>query len=304
MPPRVQPPGARTIRIEDIDRGVKRWFQDFVSAHVRDEEGEQHRVPVLVGTGERWVMAADRQGIRDRDGRLILPVIHISQKNLDTSQGDLAIGINTPTMTFSRRVSPKTAQLAALDNRRPLSERRLTQGAVHEVWTIPFPANGVFSYRVRVQAQKRTHVNQIMEKIINSYEFFNVDSFVIELDGRGHPDGIPTGQGSTELAPADHQAFDDRLPLRAPYVVAYLEGAIDDASNFDEFTDQERIVQLEFGFRIPAALQLDPEGKRPAVQRDLTAFTVQMGDENVVVVDDPYELELIFGPGGTSERPK
>jgi hypothetical protein len=302
MPPRVVPPGARQIRIEDIDRGVKHWFDRVVDAHVRDENGKQQKVTVLFGTGERWVMAADRQGIRDRDGRLILPVIHISQKNLDNSKDSLALGINTPTMTFSRRVSPKTAHLASLDSLRPVGERRLTQGAVHDVWTIPYPASGDFNYQVRVQAGKRTQLNQILEKILSCYEFFNVDSFVVELDGSDRPQGIPQGQGSTELAPHDHQAFDDRLPLDRPYVVAYLEGSMDDAGNQDEFTDQERIIQQQFSFRIPAALQLDPEGKRPAVQVERTAFNVNMGDETTVIVDDPYELEIIFGPDGVSER--
>lgn len=305
MPPRVIPPGARQIRIEDIDRAVKRWFDKTVDAHVRDEANEQRKVTVLLGTGERWVMAADRKGIRDRDGRLILPVLHISRKNFNTDEDDLALGINTPTMTFSRRVSPKTAQLTSLDKNRPLSDRRLRTGnAVHEVWTIPFPAHGVFNYHVRIQAGKQAQVNQIIEKIMSTYEFFNVDSFVIPLDGRDKPEGIPAGQGQSELNPADNQAFDDRPPLTAPYVVGYIEGAIDDAGNQDEFTDQERIIQQEFGFRIPAALQLDPEGKRPAVQKQLTAFNVSMGSETVTAVDDPYELEIIFGPDGVRERSK
>lgn len=302
MPPRIHPPGGRRIGLVDIDRGVKNWFDRYVDAHVRWEDGESRKVTVLFGTGERWVMAADRQGIRDRDGRLILPVIHIERRSFDTSQGDLAIGINVPTLSFARRVSPKTSQLANADTRRPLSDRRLRQGAVHEVWTIPFPASGVLNYRVRVQAQKTWQINQIIEKIVNSYEFFDVDSFVVEVDGSDHPDGIKQGQGSTELLPADHQAFDDRPMNPSQYVVAYLDGAIDDDGNLDEFTDSERIVQLQFSFRIPAALQLDPEGRRPAVQRDLTSFGIQMGEETVVAVDDPAELELIFGPDGVSEK--
>lgn len=305
MPPRVQPEGGRQITILDIDRAVKRWFDRVVDAHVRDEQGESRKATVLLGSGERWVMAADRKGIRDRDGRLILPVIHISNKAFDTTQGDLAIGINVPTLTFSRRVSPKTGHLAGLDERRPLSERRLRNGAaVHEVWTIPFPASGVFNYQVTIQAQKRRHVNQIIEKIVYNYEFFDVDSFVIEIDGRDRDEGIKDGQGQSEVSANDHQPFDVRPPLDLPYVVGYIDGAVDDQSNFEEFTDDERIVQCQFSFRVPAALQLDPEGKRPAVQRQLTAFNVSMGEETVVAVDDPYELELIFGPDGVREGSK
>lgn len=301
MPPRVQPEGGRVIRIEDIDRGVKQWFDRMVDAHIVNQQGERQKVTVLFSAGERWVMAADRQGIRDRDGRLILPVIQIAQKTFDTSQGDLAIGINVPTLTYSKRVSPKTSQLAAADTRRPLSDRRLRSGAVYDVWTIPFPANGVFVYNVTIQAQYRWQINQIVEKIVNTFEFFNVDSFVIEIDGPDRPEGIREGVGQSEVGPADHQPFDHRPPLDRPYVVGYIEGAIDDEGNYDEFTDKEPIVQLRFSFKVPAALQLDPEGDRPAVQKQRTSFTVSMGEEDVVAVDDPYDLELIFGPDGVRE---
>jgi hypothetical protein len=36
----------------------------------------------------------------------------------------------------------------------------------------------------------------------------------------------------------------------------------------------------------------------PAVRRELTAFNISFGDERVVQVDDPEDLEIIFGPGG------
>lgn len=302
MPPRVRPEGGREIRIEDIDRGVKNWFDRVVDAHVINHQGERQKVTVLFAAGERWVMAADRQGIRDRDGRLILPVIQIAQRAWDTTRADLAIGINVPTLTFSKRISPKTADLAAADRLKPLSERRLRAPAVYEVWTIPFPAHGVFEYVVLVQAQYRWQINQIIEKITSCFEFFNVDSFVIEIDGPGRPEGIPGGVGASEVGPSDHVPFDDRPVLSTPYVVGYIEGSISDKGNWAEFTDKEPIVQLEFSFRVPAALHLDPEGTRPAVKRELTSTVLSLGEETVTAVDDPLELELIFGPGGPRER--
>lgn len=301
MPPTVRPDGARVIRIEDIDRAVKLWFNRTVDAHIINQQGERQKVTVLFASGERWVIAADRQGIRDRDGRLILPVIQIAQRSFDTTQGDLAIGLNVPTLTFSKRVSSKTAQISAADTRRPVSERRLRSGAVYDVWTIPFPANGVIEYQVTIQAQYRWQINQVIEKIVNSFEFFNVDSFVIEIAGPDRPEGIKDGVGQSEVSPSDHQPFDHRPRLDRPYVVGYVDGPINDEGNYDDFTDEEPIVQHRFSFRVPAALQLDPEGDRPAVQKQRTSFTLSLGEETVTAVEDPYELELIFGPEGVRE---
>lgn len=299
MPPRVLPRTARQVRIEDVDRGVKGWFERVVSANVKSPQGELRPVAVTFAAGERWVAAADRRAIRDRDGRLILPVIHIRRTSLDTTNNMTALGANVPSLQISRLIHPKQSQLANADYSRPLSSRRLLGSAVYEVYTVPFPINGVMSYKITLQAQYQTHINEIIEKILSKLEFFDVPSFVIDLTGNGaedRPVGIPSGQGSTELLPGDHAPYESRPPLSDYFVVGYLDGDIGTEGNLDEFTDQERIIQLQFGFRVPVALMVDPEGDRPAVQKQTTAFGIFLGDEEVVVVDNPEDLDKIFGP--------
>src|SRR5574337_1801734 len=83
MPPRVLPVTARRIRVEDVDRAVKAWFDRTVDAHVTSPQGERRKVAVTFASGERWVASADRKGIRDRDGRLILPVIQVRRTGMD-----------------------------------------------------------------------------------------------------------------------------------------------------------------------------------------------------------------------------
>lgn len=300
MPRDVKPQTARKVRLEDVDRGVKSWFSRVVQSKVTSPDGNRKEVSVVFSAGERWVTSADKQGIRDRDGRLILPAIEISRPGFLMSDNMTALGVNVPTMQVSKLVSPKTAMLSELDLARPVSTRRLRDGAVYDVYTVPFPANGTMPYNVKVQAQYIQQMNEIVEKLVYNLEFFDVPSFVIELDGDHRPTGIPTGQGETELAPADHQRFDIRRPLSEHYVVGYIEGDFGDQSNLAEFTDQERIIEMQFTFKVPVALMLDPEGERPAVQRERTAFTLELGDEKCHFVDDPNMLELIFGP----DKPK
>jgi hypothetical protein len=40
---------------------------------------------------------------------------------------------------------------------------------------------------------------------------------------------------------------------------------------------------------------LDPEGERPAVQVQRTAFGLSLGREEAHVIDDPAEADRIFG---------
>lgn len=296
MPPQLRPFTARTIRTEDVDRGVKRWFDKVADPHVEYPDGSRRKVPIKFSSGERWVTSADRQGIRDRNGQLILPVIHISRTVFDPTSGDTALGANVPRLQVARLISQKTSHLANLDLRRPISQRRLRDGAVYEIVTIPFPVNGQMSYKVSIQAQSMQQMNQIQEKILSRIEFFDVPSFVISLSADERQVGIPDGDGSTELRPEDDAPYDTRPPLSDYYFVGYLDGDWGSEGNLDEFTDQERIIELAFSFYVPVALQLDPDGTRPAVQVEQTAFSVKMGAEEVHVVDDPADLDKIFGP--------
>lgn len=296
MPPRELPRTARTITLEDVDRGVKQWFERVLDLHVTTPQGDRRQVPVKFTSGERWVASRDREGIRDRDGRLILPVIQVRRTSLDPTQGSSALGANVPRLQIARLVADETADLANIDASRPISNRRLRGSAVYDVWTIPFPASTVAHYKVRVQVQYQTHMNEFVQKMLHSLEFFDVPSFVISLANETRFEGIPKGDGSKEMEPEPHALYEDREPLSDYYVVGYPEESWSDGGNVDEFTDQERILQLEFAFRVPAVLILDPPGDMPAVQRTRTAFGLQIGDETVHFVDDPADADKIFGP--------
>ncbi len=295
MPPQERPKTARSIRIEDIDRGVKTWFDKVLDHHVSTPDGETRKVTVKFAAGERWVASRDREGVRDKEGRLILPVIHIRRLDIDLTEGESGLGANVPRLQVARKVSEETSDLVALDDLRPISERRLGESAVYEIYTIPFPSSMVANYRVRCQMQYQTHMNELIERLLSQLEFYDVPSFVISLAGDHRWEGIKAGDGSTELTSEHRAEYGDRPPLDDYYVVGYIEGKVSDAGNMDEFTDQERILQLSFDFRVPITLMLDPPGEQPAVQVERTAFRVTMGLEEVHVVENAAQADRIFG---------
>jgi hypothetical protein len=295
MPPRVAPITARTIRTEDVDRGVKRWFDKVADPWASSPDGSRKKVPIKFSAGERWVASADRQALRDRNGQLILPVIHISRTSFDPTGGTTALGLGVPRLQVARQISPKTTALANLDQGRPISQRRLRDSAVYEIVTVPFPLTGQMNYETTIQASSMQQMNEITEKILSRLEFFDVPSFVVSLTADEKNKPLKTGDGSTELEAHSEARYSERTPLTDYYFVGYLDGDWGNDGNLDEFTDQERIIELTFGFRVPVALMLDPDGTKPAVQVEQTAFGIKMGDEEVHFVDDPSDLDKIFG---------
>jgi hypothetical protein len=294
MPPEVKPIDARLIRIEDIDGGVKKWFKRVLDLQLKGPQGDRQPVTVKFMSGERWVAAADREGVRDKDGRLILPLVQIGRISIDPQHNRTGLGANVPRLTVAKLVSEQSSQLANLDQSRPISARRFLDTAVYDIYTVPFPSNNNLVYKVRIQAQFQTHINEVLEKILYHLEFYNVPSFVISLADDERQRGIQRGQGSTELIPEDHAIYDERDPLTDYYVVGYIDGEISDEGNSDDFTDQERILQQTFTFTVPTVLMLDPVGDTPAVTHQTSAFGITLGVEVAHRLDSRVDLDRIF----------
>lgn len=290
----------RSVRLEDVDRAIYRWFDRTVDAHVLSPTKDRHKVPVVLASKERWVTAKDAKGMRDQSGRLILPVISVRRTGFNPKSDMSALGVNTPTLTVSKRVSEKTAIVRNAISERPISSRRLQDAVVYEITSIPFPSNGIASYELTIQTQYVQQMNSIIEKIMASLEFYETPCFVATLDA-DKSEGIGNGKTS-ELTSPDHAENSIRKPLDVYYFVAFLDSDMSTQDNFTEFTDEERIVKYSLSFTVPVYMHLDPEGKPVAVRKTRTAFNVRFGDEQTTFVDDPYEIELIFDNKGKVEE--
>lgn len=293
-----RPQNYQDIRIEDVDRAILHWFDRTVNAHVMMADARRHKVPVLFSSKERWVSSRENTGIRDKDGKLILPAISITRTGLDPTNNMLALGSNVPRLQVSRRISPKTN---VLKSNRLLSQAIAPDPVVYEVITIPFPFNGTAPYEVVIHASYMTHMNEIMEKIITEMEFYDVPCFVAPIRGENRPESI---NGGGERVPGEDAHFESRIMMSDYYVCGYFDDSMSSEGNMDEFTDQERIFRYSTRFTVPVFLQLNPAGKRESVQVEQTAFKLELGKESCHFVDDPSEIELIFShPGPTlSER--
>lgn len=214
---------------------------------------------------------------------LILPIIGIRRVAIDRDPTKGALGTQTSKITVTKRVSRKTN---VLQNNEALLGPALGSSlspVVYEVTTIPFPDSSIFRYELKVQTQYVLQMNTILEKMFHELDIQNSFVAPFENDNRHSPS-------------AESVDFEYRKPIEGGYCVGFFDQALADAGNFDEFTDQERIVQYTTNFWVPATLQLDTEGEVPSVKVEKTAFGLRFGDETVGLLRTPEDIEKIFGP--------
>jgi hypothetical protein len=268
----------QSITIETIDGAINDWFDTTVDAHVSYSNGDRKKVPVVFSSGERWVTSRQRKGMRDENGVLILPIISVKRTGVNPVASMSTLGTETPRLQISKQISGKTNNLQNLNKFRSPT-KTMDDPIVFEVTSIPFPDRSILNYELVIQTQYITQMNTILEKMFHELDLQK--TFVAPFDNHHRHPKIGVD-------------FESREPINYGYVVGYFDSTLNENS-IEEFTDQERIIKYTTSFTVPTTLQLDPEGEKPSVTVEKTSFGLTFGDESVKFVDDPLEMEEIFG---------
>lgn len=279
-----EPVKFQPVTIETVDQAVFDWFDKTVDVHVDGANGLQ-KVPMNFTQGERWNAGRVKQAFRDENGVLILPIIALRRTGIDPELTRTSLGIQTDYIQIAKRVDPKTNEIQNLEKGK-LPPYRRDYPPIYDVYTVPYPERVSANYQLVIQTQYITQMNQALEKIWRSLDI--QQSFVAPLhnDGRKPPRQSQFG---------NIDPYDKTRPLDYPFVVGFFESPAGDSGNFEEFTDVERIVKYTLDVTVPFVLQTSPSETTPPVQVQRTAYKVVLKDENVVFVDDPNELDEIFG---------
>ena len=258
--------------IEDVDRAIFNLFDKTLILEVQINE-KSTKVPVVFASGERFALTRRRQPLRDRNGALILPVVAIRRKSIEVSptlgnygtaisprdQGYYAIRrklskedrdyqkiINKLRIKNQENVASrgnfgsneifpgnraKPGALASRRNRNNLSfqindtgnllEKRLGDN-IFEIITIPYPEFFLADYEVTFWTQYTIHMNQLLEVMMAN---FNGQDIAYQL----------TSDSGYEFT-------------------AFVQPSLTSGDNFDNFTDDERIIRYSFDIKVPAYL--------------------------------------------------
>lgn len=247
------------INIEEIDRAIFNFFDKEINFGVT-YGGKNSKVPVVFSTGERFALTRRKSPIRDKNNALILPIISISRTGIDIgpSQNNKGTAIafyyaqpyyikrrlaaqdrdyqniinklglkNQDNVTarghfIDNSISPgKTASPGTISSRRNKGGLsyidRLPKGLqnnigdnIHEIIEIPYPDFISMTYNVTFWSQYVKQSNEIIETLMSKFGPYKE---VI----------LKTSNG--------YEIFVD------------LADSISINTNFDNFTDDERVIK-------------------------------------------------------------
>jgi len=257
--------------IEDVDRALFNLFDKRLAFEVKVNE-QTTKVPVVFAAGERFALTKRMKPIRDKNNALILPLIAIKRTSIghknESEVGGTAISFrqpgdyiikkrlsandrdyqdiinklsiknqdnvssrahfientsfpgrfNQPGTVTTRRNGPATAYGSGrLET--PFDKSNIGQN-IFEIITIPYPQFIGLTYNVVFWTQYMSQMNQLLE------------SMMMKFDGQGHEFQIESTSGYK--------------------FTAFVQGPFGNNDNFDDYTNDERIINYSFDIKVPA----------------------------------------------------
>lgn len=254
--------------IEDIDRAVFELFDKDLPLTYSYKK-EPKKIPVVFASGERFALIARKKPLRDKVGALILPIISIMRSGL-TLENEMGLASNTAVPhIIKKRLSKKDPRYQRLLNKaalknsddlvtdeaflndntaNPLKDAKAGRIAtrrdgtpitddvrsgdllsptlgnnIYEVIEMPPPAFVTVTYEITIWAQYVLQMNDIVMTIMTNAQNYDLRTFRLESE-----------KGYT--------------------FVGYMESGFDPSNNFDDFSDDERIIRTSFTMKVPGYL--------------------------------------------------
>ena len=267
VPERIIPPCG----LEDVDRAMFRLFDNDIPLVYQQKDGTTRKVPVIFATGERFAINRRKEPLRDKNGALILPLITITRTGIEQQDPKILEVPDAGTISVKRRISSEDplyqrvvnslnlehAQ-SGLGNRSTSLSRpsrkaggRLLEpnlaGGLYETITLPTPKFYTAKYEITLWTQYIQHSNAILTTIMSGYHNTRARTYRIET---------PVGY----------------------WFVATFEPGISSENNFDNMSEEERIIKSTMTVEVPAyIIAPDLPGIPNGVRRHVSATQFSFG---------------------------
>lgn len=242
--------------LKDVDVGFYNWWNENIDMHSTDRDNHKLKVPVVFFSSERWLRSREEGLARDDNGQIRAPIISISRTNLeDDTSGPLArrFADTQERHVIYKKVDPKSSKIANL-----IKDRRYKfeiNNPIYEVYTVPVPDHYVITYEVTLWAPYMEDINRFIEDIGRKLNWKSKKSFTFEVKN----------------------GF---------YMVAFKSDSIEDDSNLDDFTKEERILRKTYTFEVSAHIIPESEDRISPMKRYFTQSRLVMKEST------PTEEEL------------
>ena len=248
--------------IEDVDRALFNLFNGEIPLF-HEFENNMKRVPVIFATGERFAVLRRKKPLRDKAGALILPLVSIMRTDILQSaamgpgQGGPAVikkklnkddpkyqrllnkralkfqdGADHPShMSDEKGEGTKDGKLATSrldhnpdeDTRSGMHIKAKLGANIFEIIEMPPVKFFTATYEVTFWAQYTQEMNSMISALMSTYHNNHQRQFRIESD-KGY------------------------------WFVATVDESISPGTNYDDFTDEERLVKYSFNITVPGYL--------------------------------------------------
>ena len=223
--------------LETIDTGLYEWVNEFLDIHTQTNKG-MFKVPVLwLGSERVWQIKNDLR-IRDKVGKLILPLMTINRDSVDKDpsfRGAFQANIREVN-DYRGGATPRSKKINQdktrnFQNTRANKETNYTQTTgkiednnqiVNDNYTAPIPVYVSIMYTVTLRTEYQQQMNDLMQPFVTTTG--QVNSFVFEKDGHRYEAFIQSGFGmnnNTTNIGEDERMFETKVQIK---VLGYLMG--------------------------------------------------------------------------------
>ncbi len=148
-----------SVGVEDIDQAVLYYFQEVIKPYVINE-GTTYSIPVVYADPERWKSAQKDGGIRDKEGKILFPVITVKRENMEKNRNitnKLDGNKSNVYQVYEKKYSRKNQydNFSVLTNRVP----------VKEFYNIVVPDYYTITYSCAIYVSFMQDLNKLIESI-------------------------------------------------------------------------------------------------------------------------------------------
>lgn len=244
----------------EIDQALFNLFDKDLNL-VYNSKNSVKKVPIMFGAGERFSTLNKKMSVRDKNsGSLVLPIISILRKNVEFNVSDIKATNEINSHIIKRRLTPDNQEYQKIVNKLNLKnsdsltndsaflnnnsiktdvqpgriatrtqkdnniyndflETKISKD-IYEIIILPAPKYVIVNYSVTVWTDYVKNMNEILNNILQK-QLFDVPSFKISTDN-GY------------------------------WFTAYLDGDFVSNDNFDDYSDDTRLIKTDFNIKVHA----------------------------------------------------
>jgi len=148
-----------SVGLQDIDEAILYYFNEVIRPYVINE-GTTYSIPVIYADPERWKSAQRDGGVRDKDGKIMFPVITIRRENMEKNR-NITNKLDGNKSNIYQVYQKKYTKKDQYDNFSVLTNR----APVKEFYNIVVPDYYTITYSCAVYVSFIQDLNKIIESI-------------------------------------------------------------------------------------------------------------------------------------------